>query len=116
MCDGEHLGPQNDPQMGPKMGPKSKTKKGMKKEALQDRLGAVLGRSWGRLGARLGVKNVLWPQRRSLFSKIAFLEKLRLEDHFGANLGQLGRPKGSKMEPKRGSKTHQKKIRKVKRS
>ena len=85
-------------------GPKSKTKTMMKKEALQDRLGAVLGRSWVVLGAVLGPS---WGRRMGFrLGETAFREKRLVcknkvsRGDLVPNLGQLGRPKGAKMEPK----------------
>ena len=69
-----------------------------------------LGTIWGHFRAPLEVKNHqkalenVGSREKTLFSK-----RYGFERRLGPNLGQLGRPKGSKMEPKREPRWHQKK-------
>ena len=105
------MGLQNDPQRALKMEPKTHQNRRQNEIEKQQLLKSVLKLSWGdlapilgRLEARLGVKIVLPCSVALLFLKIQLLEKMRLQEaawaHVGPKWGQLGCPKGSKMEPK----------------
>ena len=103
---GSDLGAQKGPKMGPKTDPK-RTKIEVKNEDEKINFPRAswgdLGTIWGHFCAPLEVKNHQKTLENvgSRKKKTHFSKRYGFERRLGPNLGQLGRPKGSKMEPKR---------------